>query len=178
MLTPRDAVEDRIRGLDGDADDYLTKPFSFGELCARVCAQLRRGQGERPAPRVGDLTMDPAARRAWRGEGELVLSTGEFALLAPFLRHPGEVLTRSAVLEHVWEFAYDGVSNIIGQDVSYLRRKIDRHYWSGRVPSTSCGPKPSTRAGLPLARPPRPRPLGALGEARGWRRRGLECTSR
>jgi len=129
MLTARDAVDDRIRGLDAGADDYLTKPFSFGELCARVRALIRRGGGDRPTVlQVGDLRLDPASRRAWRGPHELVLSTKEFALLELFLRHPGEVLSRSTILEHVWDFAYDGVSNIIDQYVSYLRRKVDRPY--------------------------------------------------
>lgn len=134
MLTARDAVEDRIRGLDAGADDYLTKPFSFGELAARVRALIRRGGGDRPTVlQVGDLTLDPAARRAWRGEHELALSSKEFALLELFLRHPGEVLTRTTILEHVWDFAYDGVSNIIDQYVSYLRRKVDRPYGAEQI---------------------------------------------
>jgi two-component system OmpR family response regulator len=129
MLTARDAVTDRIRGLDAGADDYLTKPFSFGELAARVRALVRRGGAARPTVLcVGDLSLDPASRRAWRGDHELVLSTKEFALLELFLRHPGEVLSRTTILEHVWDFAYDGVSNIIDQYVSYLRRKVDRPY--------------------------------------------------
>jgi two-component system OmpR family response regulator len=129
MLTARDAVSDRIHGLDAGADDYLTKPFSFGELAARVRALVRRGGAARPTVlRVGDLSLDPASRRAWRGDHELVLSTKEFALLELFLRHPGEVLSRTTILEHVWDFAYDGVSNIIDQYVSYLRRKVDRPY--------------------------------------------------
>ena len=129
MLTARDDVIDRIRGLDVGADDYLTKPFSFGELAARVRALIRRGGGDRPAVvRVGDLALDPASRRAWRGEHELVLSSKEFALLELFLRHPDEVLSRTTILEHVWDFAYDGVSNVIDQYVSYLRRKVDRPY--------------------------------------------------
>jgi len=129
MLTARDAVDDRIRGLDVGADDYLTKPFSFGELCARIRALIRRGAGDRPVVlTAGDLSLDPASRRAWRGADELTLSSKEFALLELFLRHPGEVLSRTTILEHVWDFAYDGVSNIIDQYVSYLRRKIDRPY--------------------------------------------------
>ena len=131
MLTARDAVDDRIRGLDAGADDYLTKPFSFGELAARVRALIRRGGGDRPTVlRVGALTLDPASRRAWRGDDELTLSTKEFSLLELFLRHPDRVLSRTMILEHVWDFAYDGVSNIVDQYVSYLRRKIDKPYGS------------------------------------------------
>jgi two-component system OmpR family response regulator len=129
MLTARDAVEDRVRGLDAGADDYLAKPFSFAELSARVRALIRRGAVERPsALKVADLRLDPAARRAWRGQHELDLSAKEFALLELFLRHPDEVLTRSRILEHVWDFSYDGVSNVIDQYVLYLRRKIDRPF--------------------------------------------------
>ena len=131
MLTARDAVGDRIRGLDAGADDYLTKPFSFGELAARVRALIRRGASDRPTVlRVGVLSLDPASRRAWRGDDELTLSTKEFALLELFLRHPDQVLSRTTILEHVWDFAYDGVSNIIDQYVSYLRRKVDKPYGS------------------------------------------------
>ncbi|MET8002687.1 response regulator transcription factor [Nonomuraea glycinis] len=126
MLTARDAVMDRVRGLDAGADDYLTKPFSFVELSARLRALIRRGARERPTLlQVGDLRLDPAGRRAWRGETELELSPREFALLELFLRHPGQVLTRTHILEHVWDYAYEGVSNVVDQYVAYLRRKID-----------------------------------------------------
>lgn len=129
MLTARDIVEDRVRGLDAGADDYLTKPFSFAELSARMWALIRRGVVERPNElQVSDLRLDPSARRAWRGQVELDLSTKEFALLELFLRHPGQVLTRTRILEHVWDFAYDGVSNVVDQYVLYLRRKIDRPF--------------------------------------------------
>jgi two-component system, OmpR family, response regulator len=129
MLTARDAVDDRVRGLDAGADDYLTKPFSFAELSARMRALIRRGAVERPADlQVFDLRLDPATRRAWRGQVELELSTKEFALLELFLRHPGQVLTRTRIREHVWDFAYDGVSNVVDQYVLYLRRKIDRPF--------------------------------------------------
>jgi two-component system OmpR family response regulator len=129
MLTARDAVEDRVRGLDAGADDYLTKPFSFAELSARMRALIRRGVVERPSDlQVSDLRLDPATRRAWRGQVELELSAKEFALLELFLRHPGQVLTRTRILEHVWDFAYDGVSNVVDQYVLYLRRKIDRPF--------------------------------------------------
>lgn len=129
MLTARDEVADRVRGLDAGADDYLIKPFSFAELSARVRALIRRGVIERPAELVvGDLRLDPAARRAWRGEAELELSSKEFALLELFLRRPGEVLTRIAIRENVWDLAYDGGSNVVDQYVLYLRRKIDRPF--------------------------------------------------
>jgi two-component system OmpR family response regulator len=129
MLTARDAVTDRVTGLDVGADDYLTKPFSFDELSARVRALVRRGAVERPTDlRVGDLRLDPATRRAWRGEVELELSMKEFALLRLFLAHPGQVLTRTQILEHVWDYAYDGTSNVVDQYVLYLRRKIDRPF--------------------------------------------------
>jgi two-component system OmpR family response regulator len=129
MLTARDAIEDRVRGLDAGADDYLTKPFSFAELSARMRALIRRGVVKQPDDlQVSDLRLDPATRRAWRGQVELELSAKEFALLELFLRHPGHVLTRTRILEHVWDFAYDGVSNVVDQYVLYLRRKIDRPF--------------------------------------------------
>jgi two-component system OmpR family response regulator len=129
MLSARDGVDDRVRGLDAGADDYLAKPFSFAELSARVRALIRRGAIERPTElRVADLRLNPATRQAWRGDTELELSGKEFALLELFLRHPGEVLTRTRILEHVWDFAYDGVSNVVDQYVLYLRRKVDRPF--------------------------------------------------
>jgi two-component system OmpR family response regulator len=129
LLTARDAIDDRVVGLDAGADDYLVKPFSFAELAARVRALVRRGRVERPTVlEVGDLRLDPARRRAWRAEVELDLSPKEFALLGLFLSHPGEVLTRTRILEHVWDFAYDPASNVVDQYVGYLRRKIDRPF--------------------------------------------------
>jgi two-component system OmpR family response regulator len=126
MLTARDAVDDRVRGLDAGADDYLTKPFSLLELGARLRALARRDHRARPTVlSEGDLRLDPAAKRAWRGESELRLSPKEFTLLELFLRHPGTVLTRSQILEAAWDFAYDGTSNLVDQYVTYLRRKID-----------------------------------------------------
>ena len=126
MLTARDSVGDRVRGLDAGADDYLVKPFSLAELAARLRALARRD--DRPRPVIlaeGDLTLDPAAKRAWRAGTELHLSPKEFALLELFLRHPGDVLTRSRIIEAVWDFAYGGGSNVVDQYVNYLRRKID-----------------------------------------------------
>src|SRR5690242_17074683 len=108
LLTARDAVEDRIAGLDGGADDYLTKPFSFGELMARLRALARRGAKERPAVlEVGSLRLDPATRQAWRGHDAVDLSAKEFALLEAFMRRPGEVLSRLDLLEHAWDFGYE-----------------------------------------------------------------------
>ncbi len=129
LLTARDAIDDRVVGLDAGADDYLVKPFSFAELAARVRALVRRGRVERPTVlEVGDLRLDPARRRAWRGEVELDLSPKEFALLELFLSRPGEVLTRTRILEHVWDFAYDPSSNVVDQYIGYLRRKVDRPF--------------------------------------------------
>ena len=126
MLTARDAVGDRVRGLDAGADDYLVKPFSLLELAARLRALARRDDRSRPVIlAAGDLKLDPAAKRAWRGDTELRLSPKEFSLLDLFLRHPGHVLTRSQIIEEVWDFAYDGGSNVVDQYVNYLRRKID-----------------------------------------------------
>src|SRR5687768_18443073 len=114
MLTARDGVQDRVAGLDAGADDYLTKPFSFDELLARVRALLRRGPAERPPVlAVGDLVLDPATRRVSRGGREIDLTPKEFGLLELFLRHPDEALSRTRILEHVWDFAYDGDSNVV-----------------------------------------------------------------
>jgi two-component system OmpR family response regulator len=129
LLTARDDVEDRVRGLDAGADDYLTKPFSFAELAARVRALVRRHGGTRPATlRCGSLRLDPATHRAWRGDVELPLSPKEMALLELLMRHSGEVVTRTQILDHVWDFAYDGISNVVDQYVAYLRKKIDRPF--------------------------------------------------
>jgi two-component system OmpR family response regulator len=129
LLTARDTVDDRVAGLDAGADDYLVKPFSFAELVARVRALVRRARVARPTVhQVGDLRLDPARRRAWRAGVELDLSPKEFALLELFLSRPGEVLSRGTILEHVWDFAHDPISNVVDQYVAYLRRKIDRPF--------------------------------------------------
>ena len=129
MLTARDAVEDRIAGLDVGADDYLTKPFSFAELLARLRAIVRRGPVERPTIlEVGDLRLDPATRQAWRGTTEIELTAKEFALLETFMRRPGEVLSRGHLLEQAWDMGYDNRSNVVAVYVNYLRDKIDRPF--------------------------------------------------
>ncbi len=129
LLTARSDVEDRVRGLDSGADDYLAKPFSFSELSARLRALLRRGSQPRPvALQVDTLRLDPASRRASRGTALLELSAREFSLLELFMRQPGQALTRTRILHHVWDFAYDGGSNVVDQYVGYLRRKIDRPF--------------------------------------------------
>jgi two-component system, OmpR family, response regulator len=129
ILTARDAVADRIDGLDSGADDYLTKPFALEELFARLRALIRRAPLERPAVlRVGDLTLDPCTRSVRRGDTGIRLSPKEFELLRELMRRPGEVLSRSHLIDHVWDFAYDGGSNIVDVYVRYLRDKIDRPF--------------------------------------------------
>jgi two-component system, OmpR family, response regulator len=129
MLTARDAVDDRVAGLDAGADDYLAKPFSFAELLARLRALVRRGAAERPAVlEVGDLRLDPATREVRRGETEIQLSAKEFALLETFMRRPGQVLSRLQLLEHAWDFAYESRSNVVDVYVRYLRDKVDRPF--------------------------------------------------
>jgi two-component system, OmpR family, response regulator len=129
ILTARDAVEDRVAGLDAGADDYLPKPFSFAELLARLRALVRRGTAERPAVvEVGDLRLDPATREVWRGDAEIHLSAKEFALLEAFMQRPDQVLSRDRLLEHAWDFAYEARSNVVDVYVRYLREKIDRPF--------------------------------------------------
>jgi two-component system, OmpR family, response regulator len=129
MLTARDAVEDRIQGLDEGADDYLTKPFSLAELLARLRALSRRGAVERPAViEVGNLRMNPATRQVWRGREEIALSAKEFVLLEAFMRRPGEVLSQLQLLEHGWDYDYENRSNVVEVYVRYLREKIDRPF--------------------------------------------------
>jgi two-component system, OmpR family, response regulator len=129
MLTARHSVEDRVRGLDGGADDYLTKPFSLAELLARLRALARRGPAERPAVlSVGELRLDPATREVWRGEAAIDLSPREFALLETFMRRPGQVLTQPQLLEAAWDLGYEQRSNVVEVYVRYLRQKIDRPF--------------------------------------------------
>ncbi len=134
MLTARDAVEDRVAGLDTGADDYLTKPFSFAELLARLRALHRRGPVElAPMFEVGDLRLDPASHRVWRGEQEIELSSKEFALLEAFMRRPGHVLSRFDLLEHAWDYDYENRSNIVDVYVRYLREKVDRPFSTNSI---------------------------------------------
>ncbi len=126
LLTAREAVEDKVQGLDAGADDYLTKPFAFAELLARVRALLRRGTAARtPALQFADLVLDPATRTLKRGGEAIPLTNREFALLEYFLRNPGRVLTRTMIAEHVWDYSFDPGTNVIDVYVNYLRKKID-----------------------------------------------------
>ena len=126
ILTARDTVPDRVAGLDLGADDYLTKPFAFDELLARVRALLRRGQGRRlPLLKVGDLALDPATREVTRGDRKIELTVREYALLEYLMRHAGRVQTRPMLTEHVWGLDFDPESNVVDVYVGYLRRKID-----------------------------------------------------
>jgi two-component system OmpR family response regulator len=129
FLTARDALDDRVGGLDSGGDDYLVKPFSFPELLARLRAVTRRGPVERPTVLdVGSLRLDPAARRVWRDGTELRLSAKEFALLEVFMRRPDETLSRIELLDAAWDMAYENRSNVIDVYVRYLREKIDRPF--------------------------------------------------
>ena len=129
MLTARDAVEDRVRGLNGGADDYLTKPFSLAELVARLRALARRGATERPAVlEAGALRLDPATRVVTRDGTEIELSAREFALLEAFMRRPGQVLSQMQLLEAAWDLGYEQRSNVVEVYVRYLREKIDRPF--------------------------------------------------
>jgi two-component system OmpR family response regulator len=129
MLTAKHALDDRVLGLDVGADDYLTKPFAFSELAARLRALIRRGPSERPTVlRVGDLSLDPATRVVRRKDTDVTLTPKEFSVLEYFMRHAGEVVTRLQLLDHCWDFAYDGSSNVVDVYVNYLREKIDRPF--------------------------------------------------
>jgi len=134
MVTARDAVQDRVHGLDTGADDYLAKPFSLQEFLARVRALIRRGAVPRPAVlRAGDLALDPATHRVWRGDTEISLTRTEFALLEYFMRHRGEVLSRLRLVRHVWDAAYDGDPRIVNVYVRTLREKIDRPFGQATI---------------------------------------------
>jgi two-component system OmpR family response regulator len=134
LLTARDGVEDRIAGLDGGADDYLVKPFAFGELLARLRALARRGPVSRPPVlSVGDLRLDPATRQVWRGDSEIELTAREFAMLDAFMRRPGEALSRFDLLEAAWEGSYENRSNVIDVYVGYLRQKVDRPFGAASI---------------------------------------------
>jgi two-component system OmpR family response regulator len=130
MLTARDALGDRIAGLNGGADDYLVKPFSLRELLARLRALDRRNRGrpEDDVLVVGDLRLDPMARRVWRRRREIALSPREFALLEAFMRRPGRLLSREHLMEHVWDDGFEARSNVVNVYIRYLREKIDRPF--------------------------------------------------
>jgi two-component system, OmpR family, response regulator len=134
MLTARDEVCDRVRGLDAGGDDYLVKPFSFAELAARLRSLIRRGAHERPATlSVGSITFDPAARKVERSGTPIALTPKEYTLLEYFMRHPGEVLSRARIIEHVWDHNYDGASNVVDVYVKCLRKKIDAPFGSAML---------------------------------------------
>jgi heavy metal response regulator len=131
LLTARDTVEDKVQGLDAGADDYLTKPFAFAELLARVRALLRRRADARsPQLQLADLVLDPATRSVTRGGQPITLTNREFALLEYFLRNSGRVLSRAMIAEHVWDYDFDSGTNVIDVYVNYLRKKLD----AGREP--------------------------------------------
>ena len=126
LLTVRANIEDKVLGLDAGADDYLTKPFAFRELVARIRALLRRQtEAKLPVLRFADLTLDPARRMVFRGAKKIDLTAKEYALLDYFIRNPGRVLTRTMIADHVWDYNFDSMTNIIDVYVNYLRRKID-----------------------------------------------------
>ena len=128
-LTAKDTVEDIVAGLDSGSDDYLTKPFAFAELLARVRALARRGTQERGAEiSYADLRLDPVAHKVWRGEEEIDLTAKEYALLEFFMRNPETTLTRTMIAEHVWDYTFDSFTNIIDVYVNYLRKKVDRDF--------------------------------------------------
>ncbi len=126
MLTAKDTVEDRVKGLDSGADDYLVKPFAFNELLARVRALLRReGLSKSPRLQVGDLVMDTLTREVWRGQTKVELTSKEYVILEYFMCHPNMVITRTMLEEHAWDYEFDSMSNLIDVYIRRLRRKID-----------------------------------------------------
>lgn len=128
LLTARDTVDDRVKGLDLGADDYLTKPFAFEELLARLRVLMRRGGSGSPVLKFADLSLDPATRRARRGETEVELTVKEYALLEYLLRNPNRVLTRTLIAEHVWDQSFDSETNVVDVYVNHLRSKIDKDF--------------------------------------------------
>jgi heavy metal response regulator len=128
MLTARDSVDDRVRGLDEGADDYLTKPFAFAEFVARVRALLRRSSAEAGSLQVADLILDLKARKVTRAGQQIFLSSKEFAVLEHFINHKGQIVTRTQLAEHVWDLHFDPMTNVIDVTVYHLREKIDRDF--------------------------------------------------
>ena len=127
MLTAKDSLEDIVAGLDSGSDDYLTKPFAFAELLARVRALLRRSEMDRGAEiHFADLRLDPVSHKVWRKDREIDLTAKEYGLLEYFMRNPNQVLTRTMIADHVWDYTFDSFTNIIDVYVNYLRKKIDR----------------------------------------------------
>jgi DNA-binding response OmpR family regulator len=127
MLTAKNSVEDIVAGLDSGSDDYLTKPFAFAELLARVRALVRRSEMDRGAEiRFSALRIDPVSHKVWRGDKEVDLTAKEYGLLEYFMRNPNQVLTRTMIADHVWDYTFDSFTNIIDVYVNYLRKKIDR----------------------------------------------------
>jgi heavy metal response regulator len=127
MLTAKDSLDDIVAGLNSGSDDYLTKPFAFAELLARVGALLRRTEQERGAEiRFADLRLDPVTHKVWRKEKEIDLTAKEYSLLEFFMRNPNQVLTRTTIAENVWDYVFDSFTNIIDVYVNYLRKKVDR----------------------------------------------------
>jgi heavy metal response regulator len=129
ILTARDSVEDRVKGLDGGCDDYLTKPFAFIEFLARLRALLRREKVEKePVLRIADLTLSLVTHKVTRNGQEIELTSKEYALLEYLMRNPEKVLTRAMIAEHVWDYHFDSLTNVIDVYVNYLRKKVDRDY--------------------------------------------------
>ncbi len=129
LLTARNTLQDKVSGLDIGADDYLTKPFAFAELLARIRALLRRGGPQQPARlKAADLELDPASHRVWRAGQDIALTNKEYALLDFLLRNKNRVLTRTAIIEHVWDISYDPMTNIVDAHIRALRAKIDRQF--------------------------------------------------
>ncbi|MDO3378533.1 heavy metal response regulator transcription factor [Geoalkalibacter halelectricus] len=128
-LTAKDTVDDIVQGLDSGSDDYLTKPFAFAELLARVRALIRRGTQDRGAElHFADLRLDPVTHKVWRSDKEIDLTSKEYALLEYMMRNPNQVLTRTMIAEHVWDYTFDSFTNIIDVYINYLRKKVDRDF--------------------------------------------------